>query len=269
MRRRFLVAALPALVALPLPAQQPQSRADRFMDNCDDFGRRDSERFCEVRDLKMAVGERVYVDARENGSVRFFAHDRNEVLVRALLSVWADSRSDAQALAKEVRVDASGDRVSADGPANRRYTGWAVSFEVWVPRRMNLEAIAHNGGVSVDGVTGRMDLRAMNGSVTISNAGGDVRAETTNGSVRAALTGTTWAGNYLDLETTNGSVTLDIPRDYNAQLETGTVNGGLHIDFPITVQGRLSDRISTKLGNGGPRVRARTTNGSVRIRQTP
>lgn len=27
------------------------------------------------------------------------------------------------------------------------------------------------------------------------------------------------------------------------------------------------ERISTKLGNGGPRVRARTTNGSVRVRE--
>lgn len=268
MRRMIAVAAAAlAALALPAPAQQPSSRADRFMEDCDRNGRRDSERFCEVRDLKMPVSERLYVDARDNGSVRFFAHDRGEILVRALVSAWADSRADAQALAKEITVQATSGRVSADGPSTRRYTGWAVSYEVWVPRRMDLEAVAHNGGVSVDGVTGRMDLRAVNGSVSLQNVGGDVRAETTNGSVRAALSGTTWAGNFLDLETTNGSVTLDIPRNYNAQLETGTVNGGMHIDFPVTVQGRINDRISTKLGNGGPRVRARTTNGSVRIRE--
>ena len=267
MRRMIALAAALAALALPAAAQQPQSRADRFMDECGGNGRRDSERFCEVRDLKMPVGARLFVDARENGSVRFFGHDRNEILVRALVSTWADSRSEAQALAKEITVQTAAGRVSADGPSTRRHTGWAVSFEVWVPRRMDVEAVAHNGGVSVDGVTGRMDLRAVNGSVSLQNVGGDVRAETTNGSVRAALSGTTWAGNFLELETTNGSVTLDIPRNYNAQLETGTVNGGMHIDFPVTVQGRINDRISTKLGNGGPRVRARTTNGSVRIRE--
>lgn len=265
-RAAALVAAL-AAAALPTGAQQPQSRADRFMDDCDRGGHRDRERFCEVRDLKMPAGERLFVDARENGSVRFFGHDRNEILVRALVSTWADSRPDAQGLAKEISVQASGGRISVDGPSTRRSAGWAVSFEVWVPRRMDVEAVAHNGGVSVDGVSGRMDLRAVNGGVSLQNVGGDVRAETTNGSVRAALSGTTWAGNFLDLETTNGSVTLDIPRNYNAQLETGTVNGGMHIDFPVTVQGRINDRISTKLGNGGPRVRARTTNGSVRIRE--
>ena len=60
---------------------------------------------------------------------------------------------------------------------------------------------------------------------------------------------------------------LDIPRGYNAQLETGTVNGGVNIDFPITVQGSIGHRITTKLGNGGPRIRATTTNGGVRIRE--
>jgi hypothetical protein len=45
------------------------------------------------------------------------------------------------------------------------------------------------------------------------------------------------------------------------------VNGGMNIDFPITVQGTIGRRITTKLGTGGPRVRATTTNGGVRIRE--
>jgi hypothetical protein len=264
--RRILVAFAITVFAGPLSAQD-SSRADRFMRDCDDFGRSDSEHFCEVRDTRVAASQRVYVDARENGSVRFFGSDRRDVLVRALIQAYAESRSDAEAIAKEVQIQTSGDRISANGPGNRRREGWYVSYEVWVPRRMNLEAETHNGGVSVSDVEGRMDLRAVNGGIAVRRVGGDVRAETTNGSVSATLTGTTWSGNYLDLETTNGSVVLDVPRGYNAQLETGTVNGGMNIDFPITVQGTINRRITTKLGNGGPRIRAMTTNGGVRIRE--
>jgi hypothetical protein len=267
---RLHLAGLAALViSIPLAAQQPaESRADDFVQDCDRWGgRRDSERFCEVRDTRMAAGERLMVDARENGSVRVFGADRNDILVRALIQAWGDDRAEAQGLAKEVVVQARGDRVYADGPSNRRYQGWSVSYEVWVPRRMNVETETHNGSVSVSGVTGRMDLRAVNGSIRLAQVGGDVRAETTNGSVSAALSGTTWAGGFLDMQTTNGSVTLDIPRGYNAQLETSTVNGGMNIDFPITVQGSIGRRITTKLGNGGPRIRAETTNGGVRIRE--
>ena len=187
--------------------------------------------------------------------------------MRALIQTWADSRAEAEALAKEIRIETDGDRIRANGPLNRRYASWSVSYDVWVPRRTNLEADTHNGGVSVEGVEGRMELRAMNGGIALRQAAGDIRAHTTNGGVTAYLDGQTWRGSGLDLETTNGGVVLEIPRGYNAELETGTVNGSFNIDFPITVQGYVGRRINTKLGNGGPRVRATTTNGGVRIRE--
>ena len=52
---------------------------------------------------------------------------------------------------------------------------------------------------------------------------------------------------------------------YNARLETGTVNGGMTVDFPVTVRGRIGRRVETQLGSGGPLVRAITTNGGVKI----
>jgi len=60
-------------------------------------------------------------------------------------------------------------------------------------------------------------------------------------------------------------VSLTIPRGYNARLETGTTNGGMRLDFPITVQGLIDKHIHTQLGSGGPLVRVITTNGGVRI----
>jgi hypothetical protein len=62
---------------------------------------------------------------------------------------------------------------------------------------------------------------------------------------------------------------MRIPANYSARLETGTVNGGFDIDFPITLQGRIDRRrIATQLGAGGPTIRAVTTNGGVRVRKT-
>lgn len=265
---RTLIVLAAVLGASSLAAQTTESRTERFKRDCDRYSDRDLEHICEVREVKLAPGQRVVIDGRDNGGIHFVGWERNEVLVRAMVNAGAESRSDAQALAKEVRIETSGDRVYADGPRNRRYSQWHVTYEVMVPRKMNVEAITTNGGVSVEGVEGRMDLQAVNGSIRLTDVAGDVRAETSNGSVSAVLSGTTWRGNFLDLETTNGSVVLDIPRGYNAQLETGTVNGGMNIDFPVTVQGHIGRRISTKLGNGGPRIRAITTNGAVRIRET-
>ena len=270
MRKTLMTLSL-VLVACPLLAQQrPETRAGQFLRNCDDYyNDRDRERFCEVRDitLKSTAGGHISVDGRDNGGVSFYGWDKSEILVRALIQASADSRAEAQALAKDIKVLADGDRVRADGPSSRRYANWSVSYEVWVPRKTNLDADTHNGGISVEGVESKMDLRAVNGGISLREVGGDVRAETTNGGVSAQLSGTKWIGPGLDLQTTNGGVGLEIPKGYNADLETGTVNGGMNIDFPITVQGFIGRRINTKLGSGGPRVRATTTNGGVRIRE--
>lgn len=272
MRKSLLALAL-VTIAAPVLAQQAEprdTRAQRFMRNCeDDWGGRDRERLCEIRDVTLkAPAARLIVDGRDNGGVTFYGWDKSEVLVRALIQTTGDDRAEAQALAKEIKVETDGDRIRADGPPSRRRSNWSVSYEIWVPRKTNLDADTHNGGISVEGIEGRMELHAVNGGISLREVAGDVRAETTNGGVSAQLAGSTWKGQGLDLTTTNGGVSLDIPRGYNANLETGTVNGGMNIDFPITIQGSIGRRITTKLGQGGPRVRATTTNGGVRIRES-
>jgi hypothetical protein len=58
-----------------------------------------------------------------------------------------------------------------------------------------------------------------------------------------------------------------VPTGYSAHLETGTTNGSLRFDFPITVQGQLNRRLSVDLGDGGPTIRVVTTNGGVTIKR--
>jgi hypothetical protein len=101
--------------------------------------------------------------------------------------------------------------------------------------------------------------------VRLTGLAGDVRGGTNNGGIDVDLDGAVWRGEGLDVHTQNGGVKLAIPADYSARLETGTVNGSLRIDFPVTVQGRLDRDVDTTLGAGGPPIRVRTTNGGVKI----
>jgi hypothetical protein len=45
------------------------------------------------------------------------------------------------------------------------------------------------------------------------------------------------------------------------------VNGGIRIDSPVRVEGRIDRELSTDLGAGGPTVRAVTTNGGVQVKR--
>ena len=143
--------------------------------------------------------------------------------------------------------------------------GYAVSYVIYVPRRMDLRVVTSNGPLSVHGVTGRMDLRAHNGPVDLGGLGGDVRARAENGPLAVRLSGSRWNGEGLDAETTNGPVDLSLPDGYRATLTAGTVNGPMDVDVPLTVRGRFPRQFTTELGGGGAPVRVVTTNGPVHI----
>ena len=265
MPRLQISALIPVLLIASAAAGQNDDRVQRWMDNCDRDYNSDRARFCEVRNYTIAATDRLSVDGRENGGVTFYAWDKREIKVVARIQTSADDEATANEIAKQIRVLTDGGRIRSEGPDYRRHTSWSVSYDVYVPAGTNLEAVTENGGIAVEGVHGDMSFEATNGGIHLTDVGGDVHARTTNGGVIAALAGTSWQGRGLDLRTTNGGATVYVPRGYNAQLETGTTNGGMRVDFPITVTGSLSRHITTQLGSGGPLLRVVTTNGGVHI----
>lgn len=263
----LVVMAVASVLAPDTLRAQYDDGAERWLRSCENRKNYDDDRFCELRTFTLRPESKISVDGRDNGGVAFYGWDRNEVKVVARIQANTENDNRAEAIAKQIRISTSGGRIRAEGPSSERRTSWSVSYDIYVPTRSNLEAITQNGGVSAENVEGDLDFQALNGGIRIANVAGDVRGETKNGGISASLSGSSWRGKGLDLQTTNGGINLTIPREYNARLETGTTNGGMRIDFPITVQGRIGKRIQTQLGRGGPLVRVMTTNGGVRITQ--
>ena len=262
---RFIFTAAAVVFSFASPTFA-QARFDD--DPCRDNGRdRDSYQHCEVREESMAASP-LTVDAGSNGGIRVVAWDQNSIRVQAVVQARASEESRARELAQSVQLMVGGGRVSATGPENsNRRESWSVSYRINVPRRNDLDLRANNGGITIDGVSGNIRFDTNNGGVKLSSLAGMVRGETHNGGLDVALTGQRWDGDGIDVETTNGGVTLSIPDGYNAQLETRTENGGFKVNFPLTIQGELSMQrgITTTLGSGGPTVRVRTTNGGLKI----
>ena len=261
-----------ALLFLPatLSAQDRESDAE-WLERCrrDDnrWSSDDRGRACEVRNVPVRpTGRALSIDGERNGGIRVFGWDGDSVRITARMQAEGRSDTDARDRLSRVRVVADGRSVRAEGPSmDGDNSGWSVSYFVYVPRRFDLDLEAHNGGLSVEGVTGKLDLETHNGGLMLSSIGGDVRARTQNGSLHVQLTGTRWDGTGLEAETRNGSVRLAVPESYSAQLETGTVNGSIRTDIPVTLSGRISRTLSIPLGGGGRTIRAMTTNGSVTI----
>jgi len=222
---------------------------------------------CEVREETIQSGGSLSVDGKQNGGINIKGWDQNNILVRSKVQTGAPSTSEARELAAEISVRTGGGQVSAEGPTTNRDRQWSVSYEIFVPRQFNLSLKSHNGGISVSDVNGRIEFDALNGGVSLNKLGGNVRGATTNGGLSITLDGDRWDGEGMDVRTSNGGITMNVPENYSAHLETSTVNGGMNFGFPITLQGRLNRDISIDLGSGGPTVRAITTNGGVNVRR--
>lgn len=266
-RSLFSACSLSLLLVATVANAQADNRAERWRDNCERGWNNDRARFCEVRSYTISPSTRISVDGGANGGVAFIGENRRDVKIVARVEASGDDDAAAREIARQIRIFTDGGQIRAEGPSTRNHASWSVSYDVYVPNQTNLEANTENGGIAAEDVRGEMNFEATNGGIRLSDVGGKVRARTTNGGVTASLSGSTWQGQGLDLQTTNGGATVYVPRGYNAQLETGTTNGGMQVDFPITVRGSLNRRISTQLGSGGPLVRVITTNGGVRIAQ--
>ena len=223
---------------------------------------------CEIREQTLAPsGSTIGIDGKQNGGVSVKGWDQNQILVRARVQTGAPTAEEARALAQQIRIETGGSKIFASGPESRRNYHWDVSYEVFVPRRADLSVDTHNGGISIAEVNGKIDFTALNGGVVLKKVGGTVRGSTTNGGLVIELGGDRWDGESLDVSTTNGGVVMSVPENYSANLQTGTVNGSVSVDFPVTVQGQISKQVALNLGSGGAMVKAMTTNGGVRLKR--
>jgi DUF4097 and DUF4098 domain-containing protein YvlB len=271
MRRPLLVQlALTVLACGAAHGLAAQQDDDRWLRQCRKDGDQDQSRFCEIRHLGFKPSSAsLTFDPDQNGGLEITAWDRDSVEISARVEAQDHSDADARALAGEVKVTAGGSAIRVDGPSHRRHSNWSVELVVMVPRKIGIQAATTNGPLSVEGVSGTIDVRATNGPVALTDLSGDVHARVQNGPLTVRLKGAGWNGAGLDAESTNGPVDLAIPEHYNAELETGTVNGPTDFRMPITVtlSGRRTDRIHTTLGKGGAPVRVVTTNGPLTVRR--
>jgi hypothetical protein len=225
--------------------------------------------YCEVREFTVpAAGGTLTVDAAPNGGISVEGADRPDILVRARVNATARTMEQARAIASRIEVVATAERVQATGPTSLGdREGWSVSYRLAAPRRTNLSLASTNGGISIADIQSDIQFRTVNGGVKLSKVGGKVEGRTSNGGVKIDLEGSTWDGQGLDVSTSNGGVTVEVPANYSARLEAETTNGGLNVDFAPPAEGRARKSVSLDLGSGGPTLRVKTNNGGVRIRR--
>ena len=241
------------LIAVAASAQMQDNREKTM--TCENNGREGRSRNCNISEQTLANTGRLSIDPGGNGGVTVKGWTQGQVLVRTKIEAWGTSDSEASLVAGQVHTDTAGGQLRASGPESKNNTGWAVSYEVFVPQNTDLTLNAVNGGIHISDVRGKMEFKTTNGGVHLSRIAGDVNGSTQNGGVHVELAGTRWEGGQMDVRTQNGGVHIAMPAQFSAHIQTETVNGGVHSDFPMpTTTEKRPRNLDFNVGSGGALV---------------
>jgi DUF4097 and DUF4098 domain-containing protein YvlB len=186
---------------------------------------------------------------------------------------------------------------------------------VTVPRTTNIRARSGDGSIVVEGVRGRLDVHTGDGSIRCNDIGGELTMATGDGSItvegaEGRLDANTGDGGVRaggrfgtvrihtgdgavvyraqpdstmtdpwEITTGDGSVTVYLPRDFGAELDAYTGDGGIRNDLDDASlerddrdargnrdRERARRSLRGRIGAGGPQLRIRTGDGAIRLR---
>jgi hypothetical protein len=265
---RFCLYAILFATILSVTAfSQEKNRNYEFCSNNYSYG--DKSAFNELREKTIPATNNLTVDGGKNGGIQVKGSDRADILVRACVQAWGDTQDEAKSAVSKINVE-TGSNIRATSSTDN--SNWSVSYQILVPRSTNLNLNTYNGGISISSVEGTLEFEAHNGGISLKDIAGSVKGQTQNGGLNINLSGNSWKGSGLNVETKNGAINLSLPENYAANIETGTVNGGiksnisiLNIDKNDTSWSNRTTRINKNINGGGAPIRVITTNGGVNI----
>lgn len=137
-----------------------------------------------------------------------------------------------------------------------------------------------DGSIRLDNVTGKLDLETEDGSIGLEAQPSVLKARTGDGSIRAMISPDSTMTDNWDLATSDGSVMLQLPGLFNAEIDAETSDGTVRSDHPLlSDEDRLERRrgedgderrdrrriLRAKMGDGGKILKVRTGDGTIRI----
>jgi DUF4097 and DUF4098 domain-containing protein YvlB len=122
--------------------------------------------------------------------------------------------------------------------------------------------LSSNGKITIEDVDGYVTALTKNGAIDITGTAGVLKAASSNGRIKAEILGIRDSG--VDFMLSNGNIRLYIREGLDLDVEMGTTNGKMVLhEIEISATESTPERIKGKIGQGGPRVYVRTTNGNI------
>jgi DUF4097 and DUF4098 domain-containing protein YvlB len=202
-----------------------------------------------------------------NGNVRILTWDKAEIQVDAVkrgkkqvdmdrLKIEINSKEDS------IRIKS---KYASSKPRDGKNDSASVDYVLTVPKQSRLDKVSTvNGGVEIENVGGDVEAGSVNGPVTANGLEGEVELSTVNGTLKA---GVVELKKPVSLKSVNGSVTLAVPSDANANVSADTINGSINNQFSLQAKSHfpVGKSLDGKLGDGGSKIKMSTVNGAIHL----
>jgi DUF4097 and DUF4098 domain-containing protein YvlB len=162
-----------------------------------------------------------------------------------------------------------------------------VDIEIHMPRQGDVNLRTGDGRIQLSNLKGGMDLESSDGHQEIDGVDGILRARAGDGHITATgrfdglelttgdgrIEARAQAGSAVtstwNLHAGDGSVTLQLPEAFAADVDLHTGDGHITVDMPVEVEGRLGEKnIRGKINGGGNLLTIHTGDGSIRLEKS-
>jgi len=253
-------------------------------------------RVIEEKTFQVQPGKNLKVDA-SNGGVSITSWDKNEVNIKIFGNEKAKDK-----MTFEFKND--DERVEVRAKRKNWLTGWfsngiRLKFEITVPKNFNTKVNTGGGGISIQGVSGYIDLSTSGGGITFedvsgkcnvstsgggitgnnfqgdldaSTSGGGISLSGSNSKIKAETSGGSISLDYegvnkgIYLSTSGGSIQINLPEDFNAHAKLYTSGGGIRCNLPTNNIDEISStKFVADLNKGGNLLYAETSGGGITV----
>ena len=159
----------------------------------------------------------------------------------------------------------------------------ALDLELKIPQDVKLKiGTVNDGEVTVENVSGELEVNNVNDKITLTNISGSVVANTVNGDVTVTFK-TIDPKAPMAFSTLNGDVNVTLPADTKANLKLKSDNGDVFSDFDIDVDKtpakidkttepgmykiKKDDWVYGKINGGGPEMMMKNMQGDIYVKK--
>jgi len=168
-------------------------------------------------------------------------------------------------------------RVGKDFPKRLLGLPWKIDYHIRVPANTDLELYSGRGPVQITNVEGALRLSAGEGKIDLTLAGGDVAVTVQSGTINLSATDHSWRGRGADIRLAQGDLTVELPPDFNADINADIYQAGRIENTYSALKPRDDPQQQTlpaserslhgRAGGGGATLSFSVGAGTIRIRQ--